>query len=92
MSVKSGGDFADILAQDNPDIWRSNRPAQGGDAGKMFERSSRGALEMRSSGSSATNAPNWATKAPVTSGARTRGPHRRKGASRRWSLTKKPAA
>ena len=29
LSVKSEGDFADILAQDNPDIWRSNRPAQG---------------------------------------------------------------
>ena len=48
MSVKSGGDFPDILAQDNPDIWRSNRPAQGGEAGKMFERIVARALEMRS--------------------------------------------
>jgi bifunctional non-homologous end joining protein LigD len=37
LSVKSEGDFADILAQDNPDIWRSNRPAQGGDTGKLFQ-------------------------------------------------------
>ena len=29
LSVKSEGDFADILSQDNPDIWRSNRPGAG---------------------------------------------------------------
>jgi bifunctional non-homologous end joining protein LigD len=38
LSVKSGGDFEDILAQDTPDVWRSNRPAKGGDAGAMFAR------------------------------------------------------
>ena len=37
LSVKSRGDFADILADENPDIWTSNRPAQGGDTGKLFE-------------------------------------------------------
>ena len=37
LSVKSEGDFADILAQDNPDLWRSNRPAEGGDTGKLFQ-------------------------------------------------------
>jgi len=37
LSVKSEGDFADILAQENPDIWRSNRPAEGGDTGKLFQ-------------------------------------------------------
>ncbi len=37
-SVKSDGDFEDILAQDNPAIWHTNRPAKGGDTGKMFER------------------------------------------------------
>ena len=36
LSVKSEGDFADILAEDNPAVWTSNRPAKGGDAGKMF--------------------------------------------------------
>src|ERR1051325_10546032 len=34
LSVKSEGDFADILSQDNPDIWRSNRPAEGGEIGR----------------------------------------------------------
>ena len=36
-SVKSFGDFADILARDKPDIWKSDRPAKGGDAGKLFQ-------------------------------------------------------
>jgi bifunctional non-homologous end joining protein LigD len=47
-SVKSDGDFADILAQDNPDIWRSNRPAQGGETGALFEKIITRALELRS--------------------------------------------
>ena len=36
LSVKSEGDFADILAQDNPAIWHTNRPAKAGDTGTMF--------------------------------------------------------
>ena len=38
QSVKSDGDFSDILAQENPDIWESHRPAQGGLAGSMFQK------------------------------------------------------
>jgi len=37
LSVKSGGDFEDILASDTPAIWKSNRPAKGGATGKMLE-------------------------------------------------------
>src|SRR6186713_2333011 len=37
LSVKSGGDFEDILAEDTPAIWKSDRPAKGGATGKMFE-------------------------------------------------------
>jgi bifunctional non-homologous end joining protein LigD len=37
-SVKSDGDFEDILAEDTPAVWQSNRPAKGGDAGAMFAR------------------------------------------------------
>ena len=47
LSVKSKGDFADILAKDKPDIWISNRPAKGGEAGAMFEKIVRRALDMR---------------------------------------------
>lgn len=36
-SVKSDGDFDDILAQEKPDIWESHRPAEGGVAGGMFK-------------------------------------------------------
>jgi bifunctional non-homologous end joining protein LigD len=36
-SVKSFGDFEDILAQEKPDIWESHRPAEGGAAGKMLQ-------------------------------------------------------
>ncbi len=37
-SVKSDGDFEDILAADNPDVWVSHRPAKGGDTGAMLAR------------------------------------------------------
>jgi hypothetical protein len=35
-SVKSDGDFEDILAADRPDVWESHRPAEGGAAGAML--------------------------------------------------------
>jgi bifunctional non-homologous end joining protein LigD len=37
-SVKSEGDFEDILAEDNPAVWVSNRPAKGGESGAMFAK------------------------------------------------------
>jgi len=36
LSVKSGHDFAEILADDDPDVWRSNRPVEGGATGAML--------------------------------------------------------
>ena len=47
LSVKSGGDFAEILSAEDPDIWRSNRPAEGGETGKMFDSIIKRALSMR---------------------------------------------
>jgi bifunctional non-homologous end joining protein LigD len=35
-SVKSDGDFEDILGEDAPAVWKSNRPARGGEAGAML--------------------------------------------------------
>jgi bifunctional non-homologous end joining protein LigD len=35
-SVKSDGDFEDILGAEAPAVWQSNRPAKGGDAGAML--------------------------------------------------------
>jgi bifunctional non-homologous end joining protein LigD len=37
-SVKSDQDFAEILADDDPDIWRSNRPVEGGETGAMLRK------------------------------------------------------
>jgi bifunctional non-homologous end joining protein LigD len=36
LSVKSNQDFPEILAADNPDIWKTNRPAEGGETGAML--------------------------------------------------------
>jgi bifunctional non-homologous end joining protein LigD len=46
-SVKSDGDFADILAEDNPAIWHTNRPAKGGDTGEAFEKIIARAVEIK---------------------------------------------
>jgi bifunctional non-homologous end joining protein LigD len=62
LSVKSEKNFAEILAQDNPDIWRSNRPAQGGETGAMFQKIVEQALAMRdSAGSGGSNGAKGAT-------------------------------
>jgi hypothetical protein len=50
LSVKSQGDFADILSTGVPEVWESHRPAQGGEAGAMFEKIVRRALEMKGGG------------------------------------------
>jgi bifunctional non-homologous end joining protein LigD len=47
-SVKSDGDFEDILAADDPDIWESHRPAQGGDTGAMFKKIIERAMALKS--------------------------------------------
>ena len=36
LSVKSGHDFPEILADEDPDIWRSHRPVEGGATGAML--------------------------------------------------------
>jgi bifunctional non-homologous end joining protein LigD len=50
-SVKSDGDFEDILAQDRPDVWETNRgggrPAAGGEAGAMLARIIERAAEIK---------------------------------------------
>jgi DNA ligase D-like protein (predicted 3'-phosphoesterase) len=53
LSVKGGGDFADILSQEDPAIWESNQPARGGDSAALFERVVRQALEQRVRGAAA---------------------------------------
>ena len=37
LSVKTERDFPEILADDKPDIWRTNRPVEGGATGAMLQ-------------------------------------------------------
>ncbi len=77
LSVKSEGDFADILAEDQPDIWISNRPARGGEAGALFQKIVERALAIRQAreGGEKRNAAGGARK--TGRGARTAGTKRR---------------
>ena len=52
--MKSGGEFEDILAQDNPAIWHTNRPAKGGDTGAMFAQIIERAARLKASRSTST--------------------------------------
>jgi bifunctional non-homologous end joining protein LigD len=49
-SIKSGGDFADILAAGDPDVSESHRPARGGATGRLFDRIIRQAAELKVAG------------------------------------------
>jgi bifunctional non-homologous end joining protein LigD len=77
-SVKSDGDFEDILAADNPAIWHTNRPAKGGDTGAMFSKIIEKAAQLKAARSAgaketkvtkkkaAAKAPSSKKKAPAT--------------------------
>jgi bifunctional non-homologous end joining protein LigD len=84
LSVKSEGDFADILSQESPDIWQSHRPAQGGEAGAMFQRIVQRAIEMRDARTGGI-----AAAAPAAPSAR--GP-RKSAAARKTKAAKKHPA
>jgi bifunctional non-homologous end joining protein LigD len=72
LSVKSSGDFADILAADAPNVWTSDRPARGGQAGEMLRQIIERAAEIRAARPSgrrrpsAGAAPKQPRKAPAT--------------------------
>jgi hypothetical protein len=99
LSVKSNGDFADILATENPEIWHSHRPAQGGEAGAMFERIIARALEMRdervkpgSAGEADGTAAKRSTQPKAAGGAAARGTGTKATPAPRVTKTAKPAA
>jgi len=62
--VKSGGDFEDILADDTPAIWASNRPSKGGETGAMLARIIDRAAKLRAERSAAPSRK----KAPSSTG------------------------
>lgn len=49
LSVKSEFDFHEILAAENPDVWRSNRPVNTGESAKRFARVIQQAAELKAS-------------------------------------------
>jgi DNA ligase D-like protein (predicted 3'-phosphoesterase) len=85
-SVKSDGDFSDIVGEDAPAIWQSNRPAKSGDAGAMFARilGRAEALKKPQADRPATTAP--APKARVSKASAPNAP----AAKRRHSTAKAP--
>jgi bifunctional non-homologous end joining protein LigD len=97
LSVKSKGDFADILASGNPDIWESHRPAQGGETGAMFEKIIARALEMRAGrrapASASPKAPGakrkTATKRVATRSAPARAKATKRGAAKKTAAKRK---
>lgn len=98
-SVKSEGDFEDILAADTPDIWISNRPAQSGDTGAMFEQIIARAAALKSGDTpapetqtSAAPKPARAAKAGAGKSAGAKKPAAKKAASPTTPAAKKTAA
>jgi bifunctional non-homologous end joining protein LigD len=69
-SVKSDGDFEDILAEDNPAVWVSNRPAKGGDAGALLARIIERAAKLKAARVGDTQKPPRAPKKSSTRPAR----------------------
>ena len=61
-SVKSDGNFEDILAEDTPALWTSNRPAKGGEAGAMLETIIERAAKLKAERDGATRKPKTARK------------------------------
>ena len=69
-SVKSDGEFEDILAADNPDVWVSHRPAEGGEAGAMLAKIIERAAALkagRTVSKGATKSPEKRTTKPAAS-------------------------
>jgi bifunctional non-homologous end joining protein LigD len=62
LSVKSGEDFHEILAEQNPDVWRSHRPAETGETGAML----RGVIEKAAALRAGRQRKRRTTRAPKT--------------------------
>jgi bifunctional non-homologous end joining protein LigD len=65
-SVKSDGDFEDILAAEKPDVWESHKPAGGGAAGKMLASIIEKAAKLKARGPAKKAAKNATTKKVAT--------------------------
>jgi bifunctional non-homologous end joining protein LigD len=77
-SVKSDGDFENILASDRPDVWISNRPVQGGQTGAMLAK-----IIERAAALKAGRAAAPARKAAAKRKAGAKAPAKRKAAAKK---------
>jgi bifunctional non-homologous end joining protein LigD len=69
-SVKSDGDFEDILAADKPDIWVTNRPAKGGETGAMLAAIIKKAAALKAQRETVSTKPKPAVKTVQTKSAK----------------------
>ena len=93
LSVKSGHDFADILAEDNPAIWETNRPAAGGDTGAMLRKIIEEAARLKAE-REGLSAPRSAGHGESAASAKKKAPRARKtgAGAKSTKPTTKPAA
>jgi bifunctional non-homologous end joining protein LigD len=89
-SVKSDGEFEDILAQDTPAVWESHRPAKGGDAGAMFATIIERAAKLKAGGSAGDTIKTVNTKNTKGTKGRKTGMTKDQTAPTRSKGTKKP--
>jgi len=57
LSVKSGLDLHEILAEDNPDVWRTNRPVGGGETGALLREIIQKAAALKAERAAPARAP-----------------------------------
>jgi bifunctional non-homologous end joining protein LigD len=89
-SVKSEGDFEDILAADRPDVWESNRPAKGGEAGTMLSQIIDRAAKLKA-GKTANGAPVAVKEKGKSEKGKTASP-RKRAVVKKTATKKKPVA
>jgi bifunctional non-homologous end joining protein LigD len=75
LSVKSGGDFEDILAADSPDVWHTNRPAPArtGATGAMLARIIERAAALKAKREKPTASRTSSAKKKKSAGVATKG-------------------
>jgi bifunctional non-homologous end joining protein LigD len=91
-SVKSEGDFEDILAADNPDVWESHRPAEGGEAGAMLKKIIERAAALKAGKATAESARPTAPTARSAGGKAARPSREARKASGGAASAKAPAS
>jgi bifunctional non-homologous end joining protein LigD len=91
LSVKSGGDFEDILAVDKPDVWQSNRPAKGGEAGEMLAKIIERAAQLKS-GKASSEQPRAARPKAAAAARKPATARKTTAVKKRVTAAKKPTA